>query len=180
MSLTTIEQLPDTARLWCFASDRALDAAETERLLAAVRDFLAGWAAHGQPLRTACDWRRDRFLLVAVDEEAAGASGCSIDALTRRLGEVEEALGVHLRDAAPVWYVEPGTDGRVRSVSRQSFRALAEEGRVDGATTVFDLTADRLADVREGRWERPAAKSWHARLLPASTAARAASPGDAA
>lgn len=180
MSLTTIDQLPDTARLWCFAADRPLDGEEAERLLDGVRDFLAAWAAHGQPLRTACDWRHGRFLLVAVDERAAGASGCSIDALTRWLGELETALDVRLRDGSPVWYVEDGTDGSVRSVTRGEFRDLARAGRVDGTTTVFDLTAARLADVREGRWERPAAESWHARLLSPAAPARAGSPGDVA
>jgi hypothetical protein len=180
MSLTTIDQLPDSARLWCFAADRPLSADETARLLGHVRDFLGEWAAHGQPLRTACDWRRGRFLLVAVDERAAGASGCSIDSLTHRLGHIEAELGVRLRDGAPVWYLEPRGQGVVRQASRQEFRALAEEGRVDGATTVFDLTAGRLADVREGRWERPAAESWHARLLPSSAPARAGRPGDRA
>lgn len=176
MSLTSIEMLPNSARLWCFAADRPPSREETERLLEAVRGFLDGWAAHGHPLRTACDWRRGRFLLVAVDESTAGASGCSIDALTRRLGELEEELGLRLRDAAPVWYVD-SRENAVRRVSRAEFRSLAAEGRVDGSTTVFDLTAARLADVREGRWERPAAESWHARLLRARTPSPAASPG---
>lgn len=176
MSLTPIETLPDSARLWCFGADRPPSPEEAERLLGAVRGFLDGWAAHGQPLRTACDWRRGRFLLVAVDESTAGASGCSIDALSRRLGELEEELGLQLRDAAPVWYLDARED-RVRRVSRAEFRSLAEQGRVDGSTTVFDLTAGRLADVREGRWERPAAESWHARLLGARTPSPATTPG---
>jgi len=137
--------------------------------------FLEAWTAHGSDLRVGLDWRHHRFLLVGVDERAAGASGCSIDALTRRLGELEEELGLRLRDASPVWYRDPAGDGRIQCVSRPDFRAMAGEGRVGAGTTVFDLTVESLGELRAGRWEVPAGRSWHARLLPAG--ARGAGSG---
>ena len=41
---------------------------------------------------------------------------------------------------------------------------------MDGRTVVFDLTVDRLGELRDGRWELPAAASWHRQLLPADGA----------
>lgn len=177
MSLVEFETLPDDARLWCFAADRPPTPAETGRLLDDMSRFLDEWAAHGAPLRVGLEWRDHRFLLVAVDESAAGASGCSIDALTHHLGELEEELGLELRDAAPVWYRDPATAGSVGRVSRAEFRELAERGAVDGDTIVFDLTVERLADVRAGRWEVAARDAWHARLLPAARTTHRASAG---
>jgi hypothetical protein len=85
MPTVPFDQLPDDARVWVFASDRPLAGAHAERLLATVDAFLARWSAHGQPLTAARDWASDRFLVVAVDQRDAHASGCSIDGLFRTL-----------------------------------------------------------------------------------------------
>ncbi len=177
MSLPNIEELPDDARLWCFAAEPPPSREASARLLVAVEAFVEEWMAHGQALRAALEWRRGRFLLIAVDESAAGASGCSIDALTHRLREIESDLGLRLLDASPIWFLEPGSSEAVRCVTRPEFRELARTGRVDGDTRVFDLTAGRLADVRRGRFERPAGEAWHARLLSKSAAQPATAPG---
>lgn len=180
MSLAAFDTLPDEARMWCFAADRAPEPAETARLLDAMTDFLEGWTAHGADLSVGLDWRYDRFLLVAVDERAAGASGCSIDALTRRLGELEAELGLRLRDASPVWYRDPEDGDRVKCASRAEFREIAGRGRADGSTTVFDLTVERVGELRRGSWELPARDAWHATLLPAGAAASGPRSGGAA
>lgn len=166
MSPTPIDELPDESRVWIWGAHRVPDAGEAARLLDATRRFLADWAAHGRSLRAALDWRHHRFLLVAVDESRAAASGCSIDAVTGHLEELESELDLPLLDTSPVWFRDPDRGGLVRTVSRSAFRQMAGEGRVDGDTVVFDLTVDRLGDVRAGSWERPAAGSWHASLLP--------------
>jgi hypothetical protein len=94
--------LPDSARLWIFAAERPLTPPERDALLLDVDRFLAQWAAHEVPLTCGRDWRYERFLLVAVDEAAAGVSGCSIDALVRRLREHERQLGIALLDNGPL------------------------------------------------------------------------------
>ena len=83
-----------------------------------------------------------------------------------RLRELGGELDLELTDGSPVWFRDP--EGRVRQVSRDAFRRLSRQGEVDGGTTVFDLTVDRLGHVREDRWECPAADSWHETLLEAS------------
>ena len=48
------------------------------------------------------------------------------------------------------------------AMTRDEFRSIAGPD-----TIVFDTLAERLGDVRGGRWERRAGESWHARLLAA-------------
>jgi hypothetical protein len=50
-------------------------------------------------------------------------------------------------------------------VSRAEFAEDARAGSVSAETLVFDLTAGRLADLRQGRFEAPAGVSWHRSLL---------------
>lgn len=166
MDPTGLEQLPASSRTWIYGAHRPPDGSEAAHLIGHTRRFLRDWTAHDRALRAGFDWRHHRFLIVAVDESRAAASGCSIDALVRHVSEMESELELPLVDTAPVWLRDPDRDGRIRTVSREEFRRLAEEGRVDASTTVFDLTVDRLGDLREGAWELPAGECWHASLLP--------------
>lgn len=160
---SSVRDLPDDARLWIFGANRPLDAGEVSRLNEETARFLEGWAAHGEELAAAFDWRYDRFLIIALDEQHAAASGCSIDALTGHVRQLESELGVGLVDGSPIWY----RDGEeIRVASRREFRQLAASGEVSGRTVVFDLTVGRLGELRAGRWELPASSSWHGRLLP--------------
>jgi hypothetical protein len=160
----SFEEMPDPARVWVFAAPRALDEGEASRLLARVDDFLTRWHAHGHPVVGARDWRHDRFLLVAADEEATGVSGCSTDSLFRVLKEAEGEVGVSLLDSARVWY--RGADGEVASATRAEFRELAQRGEVDGGTPVVDNTVRQVGALRSGAWERPLRESWHAKAFP--------------
>ncbi|GAC1477784.1 MAG: hypothetical protein NVS1B4_20930 [Gemmatimonadaceae bacterium] len=163
----SFDSLPDRARTWVFASDRPIVEARAERLLAEVDAFLGIWAAHGTPLVCASRWVHDRFLVVAVDEEATGASGCSIDGLFRALQRLEAVLGATLTDRSLVFF--RNRDGRIQSTTRDAFSDLARSGDVDGQTPVFDPTVTTLGAWRT-RFEVPSASTWHAQLLPAPAA----------
>src|SRR5262245_56441196 len=127
MPRTTFDSLPPDARLWIFAAERELAPQEREYLLATVDGFLDRWAAHGHPLTSARDLRHDLFLLIAVDEAAAGASGCSIDALVRDIKRVESSLGLALVDHGPVLF---RTGEAIARVPRDEFSDLARAGSV--------------------------------------------------
>jgi hypothetical protein len=156
------DQLPGHARLWVFAAERDLTTDERARFLDTVDGFLDGWNAHRAPLTSARDFRYDRFLMVAVDEQAAGVSGCSVDALVREIKGVESTLGVRLVDHGPVLYRDRE---RIVRIPRDEFAALARAGQVTPDTPVFDNTVTRVDDVRSGRWEGPASASWHGRAF---------------
>ena len=162
MPRVSFDALPDHGRLWVFPSSRPLDEAESGALLAAVDEFLAQWAAHGAPLRSARELCARQFLVVGVDEDVEAPSGCSIDALVNQLGALGTELGVGLITHGPVWYRD-GTD--VRTVSRKEFRALADEGAVGPTTEVFDTTLTRVDGFRAGQMERAASQTWHAKAF---------------
>ena len=158
MPRVDFDELPPEARLWIFAAERPLAEDERARVTREVDAFIDQWAAHGVPLTAARDVRYDQFIFVAVDERAAGASGCSVDALVRGMKELQVELGVELVNHAPVLYREGAGIARV---SRERFADLAESGAVSSGTVVFDNTLTRVEQVRAGRWELPAGESWH-------------------
>jgi hypothetical protein len=166
MAPSDIDLLPPDARLWAFGSDRALTPDEAKQVTEALTRFIERWTAHSDELTAGFRLFEDRFVLVAVDESRVAASGCSIDTLIHQLTELERALGVELLNGRLVWYRD--ASGDIVSCDREEFRQLGEEGQVDGEIGVFDLTLSRLGDWRSGGFERPAAHTWHARLLAGS------------
>ncbi len=156
------DELPADARVWVFPASRPLTDEERRRVLAETDAFIDQWTAHGVPLSAARDVRHGQFVFVGVNERAAGASGCSVDALVRRMGQLQSALGVELTDNAPVLFRE---GDRIERVPRERFAELAASGKVGPDTVVFDNTVQKVGDIREGRWEVRAADAWHARAF---------------
>ncbi len=162
MPRIAFDALPDDARVWIFSAERKLNDTERSRLLAQVDAFIEQWGAHAVPLTAGRNFVYDRFLFVAVDQRAAGPSGCSIDALVRQMRSLQDEIGVELVNHAPVLFRQ---GEEIARVPREAFAELAEAGEVGPDTTVFNNTLMSLGDVRAGRWEVPASDSWHARAF---------------
>ena len=160
--LTTIESLPDTARIWIFPADRALSVKESESLLARVDEYLAGWKAHNVPVHAARDLRYSQFLIVAADPEVAAPSGCSIDDLTRAIKALSAQFAVDFFSPMRVFY---RNGEKIEVADRPTFKASARMGKVDSETAVFDNSITTLAGLRAGLWEIPAGQSWHRTLV---------------
>ena len=162
MPRVPFETLPGSSRVWVFASSHPLSDAGAQQLLDEVDRYLDAWTAHGVPLRSARDWREHRFLTIAVDEAATGASGCSIDGLYRTLQALERSLGTSLVAGGRVFYRD--ASGSVVSTTRDAFAELGATGDVGKSTRVFDPSVTTLDDWRE-RFELDAEQSWHAGVL---------------
>jgi hypothetical protein len=156
------DRLPASARLWIFSASRPLTDHERPRVLAEVDAFIDQWTAHGTPLTAGRDLRYDRFVFIAVDADAGPASGCSIDALARRMRQLGDVLDVELVDNSAVVYREGDAIARV---SRERFAELVEAGEVALDSTVFDNTVTTVGDLRAGRWEVRAGDAWHRRAF---------------
>ena len=158
MPRVKFDQISPDARLWIFAAERRLSKAESVAILEKVDVFIEQWAAHDVPLISASELRYEQFIFIAVYEGNTGASGCSIDALVRRMKELQAEFEVELVNHSPVLYRHGGGISRV---SRERFTALVEAGEVAQETVVFDNTVTSVSAVRDGRWELPAVDSWH-------------------
>ena len=107
-------------------------------------------------------WRDGRFLVVAVDQSTAGATGCSIDGLFRVLQQLEREVGASLVGGGRVFYRDD--HGAVQSASRAEVSALAGSGAITKDTVVFDTSLTDLGTWR-ACFERRAKDSWVNELL---------------
>jgi hypothetical protein len=163
MPVVPFNSLPPQARVWVFGSDRPLQGADATSLLAAVDGWLDQWKAHGAPLRSAREWRDDRFLAIGVDPTAEQASGCSIDALFRRLQDIERQLDTSLVAGGRVFY--RSRDGLPRVAKRGDVGRLGATGELTPDTPIFDTSITEARSWRD-TFERPARDTWVASLLP--------------
>ena len=170
MSLVPFEQLPGDSRLWTFHAERTLNETETTQLRAELETFLQSWAAHRPDLTAGYQLRYNKFLQLGGDESRLPPSGCSIDSLVHELARIGGTMGIELVDSPDIAY--RATDG-VHCTTRDAFAEMAVAGTVSRDTIVFDRTAQRVADVDAGRWERPAGEAWHARAFDLQDAAEA-------
>jgi hypothetical protein len=161
MPVVPFESLPDAARVWIFGSDRPLTEEGTTALLRGVDDHLVSWKAHGEPLTVGSQFRDGRFLVVAVDQSTAGATGCSIDGLFRVLQKLESEVGANLVGGGRVFY--RGAESVVQSTTRDAIPELVRAGTITKDTVVFDTSITDLGKFRSG-FEKRAKESWIAEL----------------
>jgi len=164
MPRIAFSDIHDRARLWVFAADTTVD--DATPLLDAVDAHLAQWAAHGVPLLCARDWRDGRFLAIAVDEAATGASGCSIDGLFRTISRVQSQLGADLLASGRVAWRD--ADGVIHVTPRAEFESRAVSGVINADTPVIATLAESVGEWR-AQFESPARDSWAASFLPSGS-----------
>lgn len=79
-------------RTWVFVAERFLTSEEAEMAQLELDTFVQGWQSHGTPLEAYAFCFENAVLVIAANEEAAKASGCSIDKITHCI----QGLGNHL------------------------------------------------------------------------------------
>ncbi len=161
----TFQELPGHARLWGHTADRDLTAEEQQALLAQLGEFLAGWSAHGAALHAAAEVWYGRVLVVGLDEQQAGATGCSIDKLVGFVRRHGAEAGVDWFDRHQVVWRQPG-EAAWQAARTAEFWAMRKAGVVTGATEVVNPLAATVADARsdKGWLVQNFDESWHAEM----------------
>lgn len=108
MPTTSFDALPEDARVWVYAADRALTPDEVHAAQQSLDAFVSDWTSHGDSLRAAAAVLEQRFVILGLDLHHAGASGCSIDKSVRAIQALETALGCSLTNRLFVWVEQNG------------------------------------------------------------------------
>jgi len=158
----SIKQMPLDARVWVYQSNRALSDTEVGVIEKAGNLFINDWAAHGASLKASFDVLYSRFVIIAVDEKQALASGCSIDKSVHFIKELEQMLTISLFDRMQVAY--RGSENEILACSLQEFEKLAAQHTITSNTMVFNnmVTTKQAFD---NEWEIPLKQSWQSRVL---------------
>jgi hypothetical protein len=133
-----LPSLPNSARVWIYASSRPLSAQEKEISQNYLDKFVAQWSTHGSSMTAGACVFLDRFLIVAADEEKMAASGCSIDSSVRTVKEIGQSISVDFFDRLNV-YID--TSEGIRRISYHDLKMCS-------GSRYFNLLVHTLGDIR--------------------------------
>ena len=148
--------LPPHSRVWIYQSSRDLLASETEALEQKAKEFAEKWTAHKVALQASAKVFYNTFLVLGIDEQTAGASGCSIDSSVNFIRELEKEFGIGLLDRTQLAFLEHNT---IKWVALQNMRAAVAEGRVTPEMQFFNNLVQTKAEL-ENKWLLPAGQTW--------------------
>ncbi len=87
-------QLSNDSRVWVYQSNRTFSENEKSLLNESFKEFVSSWAAHGSKLVADAIVIGDYFVVLAVDEKIAMASGCSIDSSVKFIKSIGHQLNI--------------------------------------------------------------------------------------
>ena len=166
----TLDEMPAHARLWVHVANRDLTTEEQSAMQEELGLFLQRWSAHGAALSAAGTVLYDRVLMVALDEQKAGATGCSIDKLVGFVRGHGERNGIDWFDRHQVLWRpgagEQGAGGGWKATRTSEFWAMRKAKLVNDASEVVDPLAASLDAARgEGGWlVKRFDESWHSEM----------------
>lgn len=156
-----VKDMPDDARVWIYQSAEELTSDKEQEILKRLEGFIPSWTAHGKDLKAAAEILYHRFIVIAVDEQQAQASGCSVDKSVKFIQQLENDLQLSLLDRMVITYKD---HGNVVSCKMSDSNRLIEEGKINENTTVFNNMVTTKSAF-DNDWEVPVVKSWHKQLL---------------
>src|SRR5258707_14866060 len=135
-------QLPTHSRVWIYQADRSFTDAEEKIISNSLSDFCLQWAAHGVPLETSFTIQHKQFVVLSVNENATGASGCSIDGSVRILKELSQQLGIDFFSRTKIAFL---IEGEIKLYSIHELPTLFKSSTLSGSSITFNnLVADKI------------------------------------
>lgn len=154
-------ELPPQARLWIYQASRPLTATEQAEIKPLLERFATEWSSHGKGLQASAELLHDRFLVLANNEEATAASGCSIDKSVSFVRELEQRYNVSFFDRTQLAFLQ---NKEVRMISMQELKNHVAAGVIDENTLYFDTLVTNYGELQQA-WPRPAGNSWLSRYF---------------
>ncbi|MEY2704638.1 MAG: hypothetical protein RL407_700 [Bacteroidota bacterium] len=156
------EQLPDSSRIWLYASSRNFTTEEEQLIRKVLVDFCDVWNSHGKAMHASFEILHHQLLVLAVDQSELGASGCSIDSSVRALHELERRLNTNLVDQGKITLRDK--EGRVRVVSALGIKSKINAGEITAELEVVRASLHTKADLQQ-LWQ-PVLNSWMSKYFP--------------
>lgn len=154
-------ELPPHARLWIYQADRPLTGQEQAEIKPLLQRFAEEWSSHGTGLQASAELLHSQFLVLANNETAAAASGCSIDKSVAFVRELEQLLQVTFFDRTRLAFLKAGA---VEMVPMQELKSKVSAGEIDENTLYFDTLVNNYGELQDA-WPKPAGNSWLSRYF---------------
>jgi len=156
------EQMPEDARIWIYQANRKINSNEIPMVEDRLMQFCQNWNTHGTLMPTSFTILNDQILVLAVDESNLGASGCSIDSSVRVLSEIENELGLNLRDQGKVSIKK--SEEEILVLPALGIKTALAESQISADKKVINPRIQKKRDLN--RLWIPISESWLNKYFP--------------
>lgn len=147
---------PSQSRVWVYQCSRMLGLSEALDVEANLNEFLAGWTAHGAPVKGWGSLFFGQFIILMADESSTHVSGCSTDASVHFIQALEKVLGVPLMDRQLLAFIIRDT---VQLLPLSQIPHALQHGFIGPDTLYFNnMITDKVG--LENNWLIPVKESW--------------------
>ena len=153
--LVEFGNISDNSRIWIYASPIFLDNENQTYISKLLSNHIDNWQAHQVSLTAALTILENHFIVIALDENIAGASGCSIDTLQHKIQEIENYLAVSLTNRLNVFCI---VDDKIKCIPSTELSKFANK-----ETLFYDLTIQKKSDL--STYLKPIKEGWCSRLV---------------
>ena len=154
-------KISENSRVWIYQSDRILSPEEVKQIQEKLDGFTSQWLAHGHELLALAEIRYNQFIIISVDEQQVGATGCSIDKSVNLMKQIEQELNINLFNRFALAYRD--REG-IQTVNRNDFEKLIETRIITPETIVFNNLVTTRKELATN-WEVAFSNSWHAQIF---------------
>jgi len=148
--------LPGASRIWIYQASRELEKKEKIEIIEKATRFVTAWNSHGNDLEAGATILHNQFLLLGVNEDETGASGCSIDKSFRFIQNLEKRYNISFLDRSKVaFFIEK----KVHLLPVSELKMKIDTGTITKDTLIFNNLVDNKRDL-EHKWIIPVKDSW--------------------
>ncbi|WP_316787045.1 ABC transporter ATPase [Pedobacter frigiditerrae] len=149
------------SKVWIYQSNRQFTPTEAAEIQQKLDAFTAQWTAHGHQLKAKAEIPYNFFIVLTVDQDAASATGCSIDSSVRIIKEIENTYNVDLFNRFNMAYK---INDEVHVAPKEDFETLITIKQIGPQTIVFNNLVQTRAEF-EAKWEVAIEDSWHKNIF---------------
>jgi hypothetical protein len=154
-------KLPDHARIWIFQADKIIEPPQHKIVDNELLAFTTSWSAHGNKLEASYAILEDYFIILGVDEEKNGTSGCSIDLCNQVIKQLEHDTGINFFNRTIVPFE---IDGKVKQFSIHELKKKFADQELGENSITFNILAETVGALRHN-WRIPVSQSWVKRYI---------------
>lgn len=159
--LVEFNQLPAHTRFWMFTSNRLLNQEEVIYLNNELSLFIQKWTAHKQELNASFSVIDNAILVVGVDESQTGASGCSIDSMTKEITRLAQQMNIDWLNRFSI--VIKSSDGII-TTNANNLKDLFLAGKINEQTLVSNALLSSFDELQTNLY-LPIKDTWMNRYL---------------
>ena len=150
---------PEQSKVWIHQCNRFFTDLEAQSIENELSTFLNKWTAHQQQLHAQCVLLHQCFIVILLNEQNTQASGCSIDALTHFLKQVEQKYAIQLFNRELFAFKNPHTLETVIATKKE-METFIQQGIVNDNTLIFNNLINTCQQLKN-EWQIPFKHSWH-------------------